>query len=362
MIATITDRINRLSLGTKFSLALLVILVLSVVFSTLVLGSVLQHQAENNVTARGEALLGMINAVRGYTSGHIRPLLADEVATETAFTPERVPAFSARAVFDNLREITDFEDFTFKEATPDPMNPSNQADAFEVDLMQRFINDPGLGEVSDFRTRDGERVFFIARPLLANNASCLDCHGDPAEAPPALIASYGDQNGFGWQVGDVIAVQTVYVPAEEVLSAARRSQVMLLGIFVGISLAIIGLINFVLKPTVIRPIAKVAEVAAKMAEDSLDATSCAAQDLGGLVQRGDEIGQLALVFQNTCREVYAREERLRTQLKRLRIEIDQVQQKEQVAQITETDYFRDLQSKARTIRARRSERDKTDDS
>jgi pimeloyl-ACP methyl ester carboxylesterase/CheY-like chemotaxis protein len=50
-------------------------------------------------------------------------------------------------------------------------------------------------------------------------------------------------------------------------------------------------------------------------------------------------------------EGYEREQRLRQQIEELRIEIDEVKKSRQVAEITETDYFQQLQEKARELRA-----------
>jgi CheY-like chemotaxis protein len=50
-------------------------------------------------------------------------------------------------------------------------------------------------------------------------------------------------------------------------------------------------------------------------------------------------------------EVYIREQGLRRQIEQLRIEIDSTRKARQVAEITETDYFKDLQEKARRLRA-----------
>ena len=74
--------------------------------------------------------------------------------------------------------------------------------------------------------------------------------------------------------------------------------------------------------------------------------------LADVALRADELGQLARVFQNMAREVYAREQRLKQQLQELRIEIDEVKKAQQVAEITETDYFRELSEKAQRLRAR----------
>jgi DNA-binding response OmpR family regulator len=74
--------------------------------------------------------------------------------------------------------------------------------------------------------------------------------------------------------------------------------------------------------------------------------------LTAVATRGDALGQLARVFQRMAGEVYAREERLRQQVQELRIQIDESKKAREVAEITETDYFRTLQEKARQLRAK----------
>lgn len=71
----------------------------------------------------------------------------------------------------------------------------------------------------------------------------------------------------------------------------------------------------------------------------------------GVAQRPDELGQLARVFRRMAREVRAREQSLKREVRQLRIEIDETRTRKQVAEITETDYFRDLQSKVDRLRA-----------
>jgi hypothetical protein len=58
--------------------------------------------------------------------------------------------------------------------------------------------------------------------------------------------------------------------------------------------------------------------------------------------RDDALGRLARVFERMAREVHARENRLRRQVQELRIEIDEARQTTKVAEITESDYFKQL--------------------
>ncbi len=74
-----------------------------------------------------------------------------------------------------------------------------------------------------------------------------------------------------------------------------------------------------------------------------------------VAQRSDALGQLARVFQRMVREVYAREESLKRQVAELRIEIDEAKKVQQVAEITDTDYFQRLQQRAQNMRKRSAE-------
>ncbi len=74
--------------------------------------------------------------------------------------------------------------------------------------------------------------------------------------------------------------------------------------------------------------------------------------LNNVAARDDALGRLARVFQTMARQVYAREQSLRQQVQELQIEIDEVKKARQVAEITETEYFRDLCAKAQRLRQR----------
>jgi DNA-binding response OmpR family regulator len=83
---------------------------------------------------------------------------------------------------------------------------------------------------------------------------------------------------------------------------------------------------------------------------AVEAGKFAAEMLAAIVKRPDELGQLARVFQRMAQEIAAREEQLKQQIQVLRIEIDEVKKSRQVAEITETDYFQELQEKAKVLR------------
>ncbi|GAC1342278.1 MAG: hypothetical protein NVS4B7_05000 [Ktedonobacteraceae bacterium] len=88
------------------------------------------------------------------------------------------------------------------------------------------------------------------------------------------------------------------------------------------------------------------------AATAIQANSFELESLDEVAGRADELGQLAQVFQEMARQVYAREQHLQRQVQQLRIEIDHGRKAREVAEITESDYFQQLLGKAEEFRHR----------
>jgi DNA-binding response OmpR family regulator len=72
--------------------------------------------------------------------------------------------------------------------------------------------------------------------------------------------------------------------------------------------------------------------------------------LESVAKRDDALGQLARTFQRMASEVKAREDRLREQVRELKIEIDEKRQESKVAEITNSEYFKELRGRADELR------------
>ncbi|MEO1590714.1 MAG: response regulator [Cyanobacteria bacterium J06632_22] len=306
--------IKKLKLGQKFTFFLTLVFLTGILLAGLLLSHAMQRKAEAEVNAQAEILTQTMNSVRAYTSDHIRPLLADRLMTDPQFIAETVPAYSAREVFESFRETPGHENFFYKEATLNPTNPRDLASSFETTLVNQFRQDDGLELLSGYRVVEGEKLFYSARPLRVGSESCLQCHGRPADAPQSQLTTYGQQGGFGWQVGEVVSAQTVYVPAGEVFSRGTQYRNLAIGIFVGIFAAAIAVLNGLLRRSVIQPIARLTELTRRMgAVGSITAHPAQTFDTGGITRiarRADEPGQLARAFKGMANEVQKREQNL----------------------------------------------------
>ena len=86
------------------------------------------------------------------------------------------------------------------------------------------------------------------------------------------------------------------------------------------------------------------------AAGAVEAGDFDAESLRAVAARDDALGRLARVFSRMADEVKAREERLRAEVRELRIEIDEARQARGVSEITGTDYFKDLRERAGELR------------
>jgi two-component system cell cycle response regulator len=100
----------------------------------------------------------------------------------------------------------------------------------------------------------------------------------------------------------------------------------------------------------LQQVARVTEAAA-----AVEAGEFTLDSLDSVAARPDALGQLGRVFQNMARQVHVREQSLKQQVQELRIQIDEAKKAREVAEITETEYFRDLCAKAQRLRQRRGE-------
>jgi HAMP domain-containing protein len=116
----------------------------------------------------------------------------------------------------------------------------------------------------------------------------LRCHSTPDRAPKSQIATYGASNGFGWNLNEIQTAQIVSVPAEAIFDRANKALMLVLGILLGVFAAILFLINYLLRRTVIRPIRQISRTA--------EAVSLGEMDTEFEHKSQDEIGLLAAAF------------------------------------------------------------------
>lgn len=169
---------------------------------------------------KGTLVFNYMKSSRKYFSQHQLPAIY-EVAGRDEFIPELMSSFAvARGVFEVFSEST--PDYIFKQATKNPLVPSNKADAPELEIIAKFHQDQKQTYTEGHLQKNEKAYYYFAQPIRITDESCLECHGDPATAPEEQLEIYGEENGYNWELGDTVSALIVYVPIQKALDKAKK--------------------------------------------------------------------------------------------------------------------------------------------
>ncbi|MGL5875170.1 MAG: Nif11-like leader peptide family RiPP precursor [Xenococcaceae cyanobacterium] len=110
--------------------------------------------------------------------------------------------------------------------------------------------------------------------------------------------------------------------------------------------AIATVLALILSKNIVKPIHSLTKAARELEQDIFQP-----QDLVKVSCFRDDIGKLVRVFLHMAQQIKAREENLR-QRESMQIEVDEAKKERQVAEVTRTEYFQELQKKAQKLKSR----------
>lgn len=96
---------------------------------------------------------------------------------------------------------------TFRVTSDEYRQSANKPDDFEIRAIEAFKADSKL----TFRDEYEGDYYRFATPILVKTG-CLKCHGDPEDAPSAVIEKYGNVKAFDYNVGEVRGIISVRLP------------------------------------------------------------------------------------------------------------------------------------------------------
>ena len=254
-----------MGLRLKFNLVLIAVFLAGFAVAGWTSYELLQRNARGEIVRNARVMMEAALAIRGYTSTQVRPRL--EPLMKETFLPQSVPAFAATETMGTLRKT--YPDYGYKEATLNPTNPRNRATDWEADIVTKLRNDSSRKEIDGERDTPDGRSLFIARPIVVQ-PSCLVCHSTPEVAPKSMVALYGDANGFGWKLNEIIGAQVVSVPTSLPIQNANRAFVTFMGSLAVVFLLVFIALNVMLNSLIVRPIRNMARAADEVSTGNFD--------------------------------------------------------------------------------------------
>lgn len=227
-------------------------------------------------------------SIRRYVASHIRPIMYDLVGEED-FIPEAMStSHVSRAIFEDVQKA--FPEFIIKFSSDNPRNTVNQAGPEELKLIRMFNDNPEIQKWQGEISIDDKpyMALFSARRM---RESCLNCHGDPQDAPQAIIKKYGDIAGFQRPLGEVIGLDTIAIPS------TRISKLFMEQFMSKIAVSGLGLVLFLFSITlIIRSLitVRLTHIARHLNTEAIKTQPGLLQPLE--VQGEDEISDIAVGF------------------------------------------------------------------
>lgn len=274
-----------MKLIVKFNLVLSAVFLVAFIAAGVFTNALLQRNAKAEIQENARIMIDGATAVRTYTSTEIKPLLKNQMTY--SFLPQTVSAYSANKYFAQLQKK--YPDYSYKEATLNPTNPSDRATDWEADIVKIFRENPTKTELVDERDTPVGRALYIAKPLAIKDPGCLDCHDTPDRAPRTVIEQYGNANGFGWKLNDVVAAQIITAPMTLPIKRANQAFVAFMLSLAAVFVVLIAAINALLIYLVIRPVNQLAGIATDLSLGNLEVPEYQAAG-------HDEIASLAEAF------------------------------------------------------------------
>ena len=200
---------KKLAVKTKFQFGAGCILFLYCLTAAICAYHFLKGMVSDEIYKETEIFVSAADATRTYVKDVLRPRVADLMPPD-GFMPQAMStSYVGREVMARIRER--FPEFEYRRAARNPMNPLNQADAFEKDMLRWFSENPDHPEWQGMIRRAGEDYYARMRAITAER-ECLQCHGVPSDSPADMRAIYGVDGGYGYGVGEVVAADTIYIP------------------------------------------------------------------------------------------------------------------------------------------------------
>ncbi|WP_158748270.1 DUF3365 domain-containing protein [Acidobacterium sp. S8] len=275
-----------MKLLTKFNLILLVIFAAGGVLISQLAYSFLIGNARREVLEEAQLMMASATSVRDYTANDLSPLLQQNPRHRVHFLAETIPFYGATTTFNNLRKS--YPDYAYKEAALNPTNPEDRASDWEADIIHDLRDHPNETQKVGERETPNGAALYLANPIKVNH-ECLECHSTPSAAPTAMLAVYGNANGFGWKNDEIVGAQIISVPMSVPIAIADRAYHRLLFFLILILVVTILALDAGVYFFVIRPL--------KLVSDTADRVSRGEKDVPPIKFKGkDEIAVVASSF------------------------------------------------------------------
>ena len=238
-----------IGLQNQFQIALGTIFLL---FCAVIAWFIYSHEKssiEENAFSKSKIVLAAVESTGDYVRDILRPRMYEITGRETFVMEAMSTSYVSRAVMDKFNKS--MPAYRYRRVAVNARNPVSEPTPVEWEMIRFFQENPNETQWRGTRDIGGTIGFFHAVPVRMT-AGCLPCHGDPADAPPSLIALYGNQRGFGYRENQMAGITTVSIPMDSALAKIRSQALSVFAVTFVLLVFMYGLISFLFNKMVVR--------------------------------------------------------------------------------------------------------------
>ncbi|RJR42530.1 MAG: DUF3365 domain-containing protein, partial [Desulfobacteraceae bacterium] len=205
---------NKSMLQRRFLLGVGVIFLCFSILTSLVMYFYEKDALEETAHAKSRLVMAVMEANRSYIQEVLRPRMYELMGKDSFILEAMSTSFVSRAVMERFK--ISLPEYSYRRVSQNARNPVSEPTRLETDLIAYFASHPDEQSRRGIVPIDGTPHFVHARPVRFDD-SCMHCHGNPDEAPKALVEKYGRDRGFGYEPGAVSGLMAVTIPVDVAL-------------------------------------------------------------------------------------------------------------------------------------------------
>jgi signal transduction histidine kinase len=168
----------------------------------------------SEISQRSRLVLALSNAVQDYVKAQLRPEMFKVLPNGRFVLKAMSSSYISRQIMAGLN-TRDARRYYYRRVSIRPRNPDSAPNTFETGLIQMFDRDKAIKTWENDTLVGTKKYHLIARPVTFTK-SCMQCHGNPDDAPSELIRIYGGKNGFFYRPGQVGGVVVAGFPVDTI--------------------------------------------------------------------------------------------------------------------------------------------------
>lgn len=196
------------------------------IFATLLLGGMfslgfylhMRSVLEEEVRDKARLIFTHVDSIQHFVRDVLRPTMYDSFPASFVL-PAMSSSYISRKIMAPVNAPLDGT--IYRRVAIDARNPDYEANEHEQQLIRHFRQDEKIDLWQGYQSLDGKRYYIMARPVRFDQ-ECMYCHGDPKDAPQALLDKYG-QRGFRKELGAISGVDFVGISVNSSVGRVEKT-------------------------------------------------------------------------------------------------------------------------------------------